>query len=486
MYQPDYPRTFPKNFLWGGATAANQIEGAFDVDGKGLTTADVYPLFDKKMHPLAYQITAERIQAAIADPTSEHYPKRRGIDFYHRYREDIRLFAEMGFKAFRLSIAWARIFPKGTEAEPNEAGLAYYDAVFAELKKYDIEPIVTLSHYEMPLYLTEKYNGWVNRAVVEHFAHFAETVFKRYRHQVRYWLTFNEINTGAYGFHETGTVDADQSATDKLTMRYQALHHQFIASALATKLGHAINPDNQIGCMLARNQTYAKTSNPLDVLTAQQADQMNLFYTDVQVRGVYPNYMNRYFKTQGIELEMAPDDQALLQANPADYIGFSYYMTSMIQHRTDQAATIGNMGVGEKNPYLESSDWGWQIDPVGLRITLNSLWDRYQKPLFIVENGLGAVDELNADQQIHDPYRISYLKSHIEQMKEAISDGVQLMGYTMWGPIDLISFSTSEMSKRYGFIYVDQDDAGHGSLQRYKKDSFEWYRQVIATNGEQL
>lgn len=486
MYQSNYSTQFPADFLWGGATAANQIEGAFNVAGKGLSTAEVYPKAENRSNPLANQITEDKVAAAMADSTDQNYPKRRGVDFYHHYREDIKLFAEMGFKAFRLSIAWTRIYPTGLETTPNEAGLAFYDAVFAELAKYKIEPIVTLSHYEMPLGLTEAYNGWADRRTVDCFVRFAETVFNRYQGTVHYWLTFNEINTGLFGFHETGAIDAELAPVEKLQLRYQALHHQFVAAAMATKIGHQIDADNQIGCMLARNQTYAKTCDPQDVLAAQQKDQLNLFYTDVQVRGAYPNYMNRYFATHHIQLEMAPGDQALLRDHPADYIGFSYYMSSITAQQPANKTPVGNMSIGEKNPYLETSEWGWQIDPIGLRVSLNAMWDRYQVPMMIVENGLGAVDELTANHQIHDDYRINYLKAHIEQMQAAISDGVQLLGYTMWSPIDLISFSTSEMSKRYGFIYIDQDDAGNGTFKRFKKDSFDWYRQVIATNGDQL
>ena len=481
-----YTTTFPSDFLWGGATAANQIEGGFNIAGKGLSTADVYPKSDRHTNPLAHPITPEKLATALADQTTDNYPKRRGVDFYHHYQADIKLFAELGFKAFRLSIAWSRIFPTGLETTPNEAGLAYYDRIFAELAQYQIEPIVTLSHYEMPLGLTEQFNGWADRRTIDCFVRFAETVLNRYQGQVHYWMTFNEINTGVFGFHATGALDADLTANEQLQLRYQALHHQFVAGARVTKLAHQIDAQNQMGCMLARNQTYAKTCDPLDVLAAQQKDQLNLFYTDVQVRGAYPAFMQRYFNEQGIELQTQPADFQILKEATADYIGFSYYMSSVTAQKTAAGKAVGNMSLGEKNPYLKTSEWGWQIDPVGLRISLNAMWDRYQVPLMIVENGLGAVDQLTADQQVHDDYRIEYLKSHITQMHEAICDGVQLIGYTMWSAIDLVSFSTSEMSKRYGLIYVDLDDDGQGSAQRYKKDSFKWYQKVIATNGQDL
>lgn len=486
MYQANIPTTFPAGFLWGGATAANQLEGAWNVDGKGLTTAEVVKKAKNRQEFSMNAVTKETLAAAIADKTDKLYPKRRGIDFYHRYKEDIALFAEMGFKAFRLSIAWARIFPNGDEEKPNEAGLAFYDKLFAECHKYGIEPVVTISHYEMPLGLTLKQNGWASRDTIDAYVRYAKILFERYKGQVKYWMTFNEINASTWGFTGTGALDDELSDQEAMQLRYQALHHQFLASAQAVKIGHQIDPENQIGCMIARMQTYPKTCNPADVRAAQLQDQLNLFFTDIQVRGEYPNYMNRYFAENNIKLQMAENDQALLKEGCVDYLGFSYYMSTVTSAASQVEKASGNFALGEANPYLEASDWGWQIDSVGLRVTLNEYWDRYQVPLFIVENGLGALDKLEADGSIHDSYRIDYLRKHIIQMQEAIKDGVQLIGYTMWGPIDLISASTSEMSKRYGFIYVDQDDDGNGSLKRYKKDSFYWYKKVIASNGQDL
>ncbi|AVK64020.1 6-phospho-beta-glucosidase [Lactobacillus sp. CBA3606] len=487
MYSKTIPTGFPKGFLWGGATAANQIEGAWNVDGKGLTTAEVVKKAeDRKNIDQMNAVTMASIQTAMADSTDTLYPKRRGIDFYHHYREDIKLFAEMGFKAFRLSIAWSRIFPKGDETEPNEAGLKFYDAVFAECHKYNIEPVVTISHYEMPLDLTLINNGWASRQTIADFTRYTKVLFNRYQGIVKYWMTFNEINASTWGFMGTGAVDSDLDTAGQMQLRYQALHHEFIASAIAVQQCHAIDPTAKIGCMLARMQTYANTSNPVDVRAAQLQDQLNLFFTDVQVRGEYPTYMNRYFVENGVTLQMDPGDEALLQAGKVDYLGFSYYMSTVTSVSDNVEKANGNLNMGGKNPYLKTSDWGWQIDPIGLRITLNEFWDRYRVPLFIVENGLGAFDKPSADGKIHDDYRIDYLRQHIQQMQEAIKDGVNLMGYTMWGPIDLISASTSEMSKRYGFIYVDQDDAGQGTLKRRRKASFDWYRKVIASNGAKL
>ncbi|WP_188777608.1 glycoside hydrolase family 1 protein [Paenibacillus hunanensis] len=484
------PKGFPTDFLWGGATAANQLEGGYNEGGKGLSSADMiaYIPKDQRSKELSHamEITSDRIEGILNGEIQARFPKRDGIDFYHRYKEDIALFAELGFKVFRMSIHWSRIFPNGYDEQPNEEGLQFYDNVFDELLKYGIQPLVTLSHYETPLGLTQKYNGWVDREVVGHFARYAETVFKRYKDKVKYWLTFNEINVITISAFTGGGVVVDR-LDNKLQGMYQALHHQFVASSIATKLCHEIIPDAQIGCMLARMETYPNSCNPEDIRKAQLANQMNLFFTDVHARGEYPKFMDRYFEENNIVLQKEAGDDELLKQYTVDYISFSYYMTIAVAEKPTGEEGVGNLVEGSVvNPYLESSDWGWQIDPIGLRVTLNTMYDRYQKPLFIVENGLGAYDKVEEDGSIHDPYRIDYLRKHIEQMKEAVRDGVELMGYTAWGPIDLVSMSTSEMSKRYGFIYVDQDDDGNGTLARSKKDSFHWYKQVIASNGEQL
>ncbi|MFT8949430.1 MAG: glycoside hydrolase family 1 protein [Liquorilactobacillus hordei] len=486
MYSKNVPSGFPKNFLWGGATAANQVEGAWNVDGKGISTAEVVKRATSRKNFTLNEVNKQSLEEAIADTSTITYPKRRGIDFYHHYEEDIKLFAEMGFKAYRLSIAWSRIFPNGDESEPNEKGLLFYDHVFEVCKKYGIEPVVTISHYEMPLGLTLKSNGWESRETIDEFTKFTKILFERYKGQVKYWLTFNEINAAVWGFNGTGALDEDLPIEQKMQLRYQALHHQFVASALAVLQCHEIDPEAKIGSMLARMQTYPKTPAPNDVRAAQLQDQLNLFFTDVQVRGEYPRFMNRYFHDNGIELNFATNDEETLKQGKVDFLSFSYYMSTVTSNDEDITKATGNFALGEANPYLASSEWGWQIDPVGLRISLNELWDRYQVPLFIVENGLGAVDELTEDKKVHDNYRIDYLRKHIVEMKEAIEDGVELIGYTSWGPIDLISASTSEMSKRYGFIYVDQDDEGNGSLERIRKDSFYWFKEVIESNGEIL
>ncbi|MFL4358189.1 glycoside hydrolase family 1 protein [Streptococcus uberis] len=485
-------KVFPKNFLWGGATAANQYEGAWNEGGRGPATSDtsraVSPEDRKSLgSEFLTPMNREKLDFALND-SDGLYPKRWGSDFYHRYKEDIALMAEMGFKTFRMSIAWSRIFPKGDEMEPNEEGLAFYDAVFDELNKYGIEPLVTLSHYEFPIHLVTEYGGWKNRKIIDFFVHYAETVLKRYKGKVNYWLTFNEINIlGMTGYLSGGLLFEDGKLN--LQEMYQAVHHQFVASSLATKIAHEVDPNNKVGMMLARMEAYPATCHPDDIMQSIHKDHENLFYSDVQIRGKYPSYMKRFFKENNIELVFEEGDETILKDYPVDFMSFSYYMSSVTRHpnnQTDGQKTAGNLIMGEPNPYLEASDWGWQIDPIGLRVTLNKLYDRYQVPLFIVENGLGALDKLEEDGSVHDSYRIDYLKKHIQQMYEAIEDGVDLMGYTMWGCIDLISASTSEMSKRYGFVYVDADDQGNGSFNRYKKDSFYWFKEVIETQGASI
>ncbi len=475
---------FAENFLWGGAVAANQCEGAWDEAGKGIADPDVCTG--------GSHARSKRITRTIEPDTC--YPSHEAIDFYHHYKEDIALFAEMGFKVFRFSIAWTRIFPTGMEEEPNEAGLEFYDRVIEECLNHGMEPLITISHYEMPFALTEKYNGWASRECIGLYVKYAETLFRRYKGKVKYWLTFNEINAGtmpmggflSLGILNEGTTDFTNQ-TDIPQLRFQGLHHQFVASAQAVKAGHEIDPDCKIGCMLCYITTYPLTCNPDDILEAQRRNQiLNQFCGDVQVRGEYPSFMNRYFRESGISIQMEPGDFKTIKEGCVDYYTFSYYMSNCATASPEQASTSGNLMGGAKNPYLESSEWGWQIDPKGLRYTLNELYGRYRIPLMVVENGLGAYDKKEEDGSIRDDYRIDYLRKHIEQMKEAVEDGVDLMGYTPWGCIDLVSASTGEMAKRYGFIYVEKYDDGTGDLSRRKKKSFEWYKKVIETNGEEL
>ncbi|RFB13630.1 glycoside hydrolase family 1 protein [Bacillus sp. HNG] len=464
---------FPENFLWGGATAANQLEGAYNVDGKGLTGQD---------------LTRKGWKEEPTEEPMEDNLKLIAIDFYHRYKEDIALFAEMGFKVFRMSIAWARIFPNGDEKEPNEAGLAFYDKVFDECLKYGIQPLVTLSHYEMPLHLTRTYDGWRSRKVIDFFENYVKTVFNRYKDKVKYWLTFNEINSISHVPFLSGGINTPKSELTKQDI-YQAIHHEFVASAKAVKACHDIIPDAKIGCMILGVPVYPLTPEPKDVLRSLATERENFFFSDVQVRGYYPSYMNRIFKENNIELDIRPEDLEVLK-HTVDFISFSYYMSVCESADPTKEAGEGNIIGGIPNPYLKSSDWGWQIDPEGLRYYLNILYDRYQKPVFIVENGLGAVDELieleDGTKTVIDDYRIEYMNDHLVQVEEAIQDGVEIMGYTCWGCIDLISFTTAEIKKRYGMIYVDLNEDGSGTLNRYKKKSFDWYKNVIKTNGKSL
>ncbi len=473
---------FPKEFLWGGATAANQYEGAYNVGDKGLSVQDVtprggVPVSDNDLNPFITEL-----------PTEDNL-KLEGIDFYHRYKEDVALFAEMGFKVFRTSIAWSRIFPNGDELEPNEEGLQFYDNLFDELAKYGIEPLVTLSHYETPLHLARKYNGWVNRDLIGFYERYVRTVFNRYKNKVKYWLTFNEINSVLHVPFISGGIATPVEKLSKQDI-YQAVHHELVASALATKVGHEINPEFKIGCMVLAMPTYPMTPKPEDVLAAREFENQNYLFSDIHARGKYPSYIQRFFKENDINIKFESGDKELLAENTVDFISFSYYMSSVQAHDPENyQSSIGNLLGGIANPYLESSEWGWQVDPIGLRIVLNNLYDRYQLPLFIVENGLGAKDVLieGADgPTVDDDYRIDYLKKHLQQVGEAIEDGVELLGYTTWGCIDLVSASTAQMSKRYGFIYVDKNDDGSGTLNRYKKKSFYWYKEVIESNGETL
>ncbi len=463
---------FPKNFMWGGATAANQMEGAYLEDGKGLSIQDILPR----------GVAGPRTE----EPTPDNL-KLIGIDFYHRYAEDIKLFAEMGFKVFRMSIAWARIFPNGDDAEPNEKGLAFYDKVFDECHKYGIEPLVTLSHYETPLNISKKYDGFRSRKTVDMYVKYAETVFKRYKGKVKYWLTFNEINTILSEPYISGGVWTDKkklSLEDKL----QAIHHELVASAMATKSAHEIDPENKVGCMVLALPVYPLTPDPADVLKAMEMNHNNLLFTDVQARGYYPSYTKRWLKEQNAKIVMEDGDEEILK-NSVDFVSFSYYWSLCASADPSKVKEM-YFSDAVPNPYLKATDWGWQIDPQGLRYILNEFYERYQKPLFIAENGLGAYDELvedgNGGYTVNDDYRIDFLRQHLLQVEQAVEDGVDIMGYTSWGCIDLVSASTAELDKRYGYIYVDRNNKGEGTLERYRKKSFYWYKKVIETNGESL
>lgn len=470
---------FPKDFLWGGAISANQAEGAFREGGRGLSNIDVLPHGVRRLEVKTGNVPHPELQKV------EYYPSHEGIDFYHRYKEDIALIAEMGFKVFRTSISWSRLFPNGDEEKPNQAGINFYRNVFLECKKYRIEPLVTLCHFDAPMGLVEKYGSWRNRKVIDFFLRYSETCFKEFSGLVKYWLTFNEINIILHSPF-SGAGIAFQEGENKAQTTYQAAHHILVASALATKLAHEYDPGNQVGCMLAGGSFYPYSCNPEDVWESVKKEQENLFFIDVQVRGAYPSYARKLFRDKEVNLIMEDGDLEILK-NTVDFVSFSYYASRCVAaDMNDKTANEGNIIRSVKNPYLQTSEWGWSIDPLGLRITMNQLYDRYQKPLFIVENGLGAKDEIEQDGRILDDYRIDYLRSHIQAMKEAMEDGVELMGYTVWSCIDIVSASTGEMSKRYGFIYVDRTNDGSGTLQRRKKKSFDWYKKVIESNGNDI
>ena len=488
---------FKKGFFWGGATAANQYEGGYREGGKGIAIQDVITGGDgrnKLPRRMALRL-ADGSTTFIDRKGSEvpegavpyidentYYPSHVATDFYHHYKEDIALFAEMGFTAFRLSINWTRIFPNGDEEEPNEEGLQFYDDVFDEMHKYGIEPQVTIIHFDMPLNLAVKYGGWYNRKVIDFYMHYVETIFQRYKNKVKYWKTFNEINF-CRDYTNLGITEA-LSRPDKVE---QAVWHLFVAAAKTVIRGHEINPDFMIGQMINENEYYAEDCNPEAAWKRILDKRVREFYTDVQNKGFYPEWKLIELKNKGIEIKKEPGDDELLLKGTVDYIGFSYYSTSVSTVRKDAVLTASNLESSVKNPYLKANDWGWQIDPMGLRLILNELWSRYHKPLWIVENGIGAIDTVEADGSIHDPYRIDYLRQHILAMKAAVDeDGVDLMGYMPWGCIDVVSAGTGEMRKRYGFIYVDMDDEGHGDLHRSRKDSFYWYQKVCKSNGEDL
>ena len=470
---------FRNDFLWGGATAANQCEGAYDQDGKGLSNADVLPFGKDRTDIIKGNIKCFK-------PDDKHYyPSHQAIDFYHRYKEDIALFAEMGFKTFRMSISWTRIFPDGDDEKANEEGLLFYEDVFKELRKYDIEPLVTISHYDLPMNLAVRYGGWENRKVLAFFKRFVKTILERYKGLVRYWLTFNEINIMTSACFMAAGLTFEEGE-DRYTKIYTAVHHVLLGSAWAVKYAHEIDEENKVGCMLNAGIYYPMTCDPVDVKMAQDENRKHYMFSDVQVRGEYPCYVLKEYERRGFKIPFEEDDKDILKNNTVDFVSFSYYATRVIGSRKE-GMFDSNLLNSARNPYLEIEPWGRHIDPLGFRITMNDIYDRYQLPMFVVENGLGAKDIIDEDGNINDDNRIDYLKNHIKAMKDAVEiDGVELMGYTTWGPIDLVSVATGQMEKRYGFIYVDLDDNGNGTLERRKKKSFGWYKKVIASNGEDL
>lgn len=472
---------FRKDFLWGGATAANQCEGGYNLGGRGLANVDLIPTGKDRYSVM----TGEK---KMFDFDNQYfYPAKESINMYENFKDDIALFAEMGFKTYRLSIGWTRIFPKGDEKEPNEEGLKFYEDIFKECKKYGIEPLVTITHFDCPMHLVKKYGAWRSRALIGFYENLCNVIFRRYKGLVKYWLTFNEINMILHApFMGAGLYFEEGDNIEEI--KYQAAHHELVASAIATKIAHEVDSENKVGCMLAAGDTYSYTCNPEDVWVSMNKDRENYFFIDVQSRGYYPSYALKQMEQKGINIKIEEGDEEILKNNTVDFISFSYYSSNLASADPKiQEQSEGNIFATLKNPYLKASEWGWQIDPLGLRITMNSLYDRYQKPLFIVENGLGAVDKPDENGYVEDDYRIDYLRNHIKAMKDAVElDGVDLLGYTTWGCIDLVSAGTGEMKKRYGFIYVDRDNDGNGTLKRSKKKSFDWYKEVIKSNGENL
>ena len=491
MYQNQAPLHFPNGFLWGGATAANQVEGGWDEGGKGMTIQDCLPYREVGVADFTKQFaysSADLAEALAAGPEA-NYPKRRAIDFYHHYKDDIALFAEMGFKVLRVSICWSRIYTDPRDPEPNEEGIAFYEDMFRECRKHGIEPLVTLSHYDPPLALVTDYQGWYSREVIDLFVKYARTCFERFGHLVKYWLTFNEVDAMLRHAVTSGGLIEDRFPGKNFDeVIYQAMHHQMVASAQAVKLCHEMVPGSQVGCMMTKLCFYPYSCKPEDNLATQQRMRGVYRYVDIQVFGEYPRYLWKEMEQKGVSIEYRPEDMELLREGTVDFVSFSYYMTSCMAADTEGLDMApGNTVNGVKNPYLPSSEWGWQTDASGLRYSLVELYDRYRKPLFIVENGLGARDTLEEDGSVHNPYRAAYLEEHVRAMSDAINlDGVDLIGYTWWGCIDLVSESTRQMSKRYGFVYVDMDDYGNGTQKRYKKDSFDYYKQVIESNGADL
>lgn len=486
--------TFPKDFMWGGATAANQVEGAWNIDGRGMIASDAstagtveHPRYTTYVMPDGTEGTIRMFEslpegAKIKPLEGYYYPYQSGIDFYHRYKEDIALFAEMGFKIFRMSISWSRIYPNGIESEANQKGLDFYRNVFEELKKYNIEPLVTLVHYDTPLYLEQERGGWSNKELIKHFERYAQTVMTEYKDHVKYWLTFNEINSLLMYPQFVPNI-----SNERMQEHFQILHNQLVASAKAVIIAKEINEGMLVGNMLAGTCSYPLTPHPDDMLLTQKKWQDDLFYTcDVMARGTYPRFANRYWDEYDVKLEINEEEVEVLKKGTVDFITFSYYASGCASTNPNAEKSKGNFSMGVKNPHLNYSEWGWSIDGQGLRYILNELYGRYQLPLMVVENGLGAIDKLEEDGSIHDPYRIDYLREHFKAMKEVFEDGVDLLAYTAWGCIDLVSAGSGEMKKRYGFIYVDKNNDGSGSLSRYKKDSFYWYKKVIESNGEVL
>lgn len=482
MTDMNVPKGFPKSFLWGGAIAANQAEGAWQEGGKGVCLADIN-LYRGDLPPEKRsnkEMTTDQIEFFLQD-NKGRYPKREAIDFYHTFDEDLALISQAGLNSLRTSINWARIFPNGDDAEPNEEGLEFYDRLIDSIIAHGMEPMITLSHYEMPLNLATSYNGWLSREVIDFFVNFADVVVRRYSDRVKLWIPVNQINLITHeSFNHLGVAADRVDALEEA--KYQAVHNEMVAAAKVTALIHDIDPDSQVGVMLCHGNADAATSKPADVLAKLQQNQLQYFFSDVAIRGSYPGYIKRYLADQGVTVEFGEGDTEALAGGTVDFMSFSFYYTNVI----DWASWEAGNADGIRNPNLDANEWGWAINPTGLRVALNDYWDRYGLPIYITENGFGSRDVLEVDGSIHDSYRIDYMRAHVRAMAEAVSDGVDLRGWFWWGPIDIVSCSSSEMAKRYGFIYVDLDDYGNGTGKRLKKDSYAWVQQVTSSWGDDL
>ena len=463
---------FKDGFLWGGAVAANQLEGAYLEDGKQMSTAD---------------IKARGFFGGIRRD-ADYYPTHKGIDFYYTYKEDLKLMADANFNIFRTSINWTRIYPTGEEETPNEAGIKFYRSMFEECRRLGMKVMITISHYETPLAMRDKYGSWANRVYIDLYMKFVRTIVTEFKGLVSYWLTFNEIGNAAVKPICWDAAAIYPDSDQLLQEMYQAAHHQFVASALATKFIHETDTNALVGAMIAYKTVYPYTCNPADVIAAEEEKRKEFFFSDVQARGYYPSYIWKFFEENNLNIVMEEGDEDIIKSYPIDFISFSYYRSRVISAESMEPAEVINTNSleGVVNPYLRKTGWGWSVDPDGLRLALQELYDRYQLPLFVAENGLGAIDEVDEDGSITDDYRIDYLEKHMKAMKTAIQHGVDLFGYTMWGPIDIVSNGTGQMSKRYGIIYVDLDDDGNGTGKRIKKKSYHFYSNVIKTNGKEL
>ncbi|MBS4456620.1 6-phospho-beta-glucosidase [Tuanshanicoccus lijuaniae] len=465
------------DFLWGAAVAANQLEGAYLSDGRGVSNIDLLP-YGKDRLAIA---KGEMHYTCVSEDA--YYPSHNAIHFYDKMKQDIELLHELGLKCFRFSISWSRIFPTGLEENPNEKGLSFYDELISELEKYNIEPIVTITHFDVPKGLMDHCGSWRSREMVNHYLKFTRVLFERFKDRVKYWISFNEINMLLHKpFTAAGITFEENEAKEQII--YQAAHYQMVASAYATKQLHEIDKNAKMGCMLAAGEFYPYSCNPVDIRRAQKDNQKNYYFVDVQARGSYPRWALKKIDLLGIDI--SPSDIKVLRENTVDYISFSYYASRTSKEDVSDVDTnTGNAAGGVVNPYLKRSEWGWMIDPLGFRITINSIWDRYQKPLFVVENGLGAQDLIDDHHQIEDDYRIEYLSQHISEMILCIEeDSIPIIGYTMWTAIDLVSASTGEMKKRYGLVYVDKDNEGNGTLRRVPKKSYSWYKKLIESSGK--